>query len=1098
MPVGVGTVVGTTVNVKELEVDKLTKALYFSSTGKIDPLPPSVAELVKHSDFKGTPLIQSNQNEIQHFKVKQSIEAAVVVEEVHPSLNNARETVQPIVHQHIQAGVALLYNQPPKPAIEALRKQLVMFYEAQYKDIKRIFGQTLPMDECFVNLSLVKEEKQRAKENLSFILDYEMEKLNSTYENCYQTDQHEAIEPKAIFEKRNRVEPKNLIVKGRAGIGKSTLSEYLCYQWAVHNLWPENIVFHIRLRNLTVGQYPSFPLDVNPLAYIIQKECIDSSQHPLQVKDIDATLEAAIDKVIIIFDGYDELPANSPCKKIVLDTIKSKRYRKLVTTRPYVEIDEKGFDARIECIGFTPRNIPEYIQKICQNNEKKANDIILFLKKNRTFFYLMHVPILLDLFCTVWDESMIGLTDLSMTELYHKIINKYFGYYNKKQLELHPELENNFEELARRTMKAREFLERLAFRAMAGNDILLSYNLIHETVIEVYGCADYNVMGYIKGLLTPGLLYAVGSGPLSTRQYYFPHLTIQEYFAGSYLANCFLKGAKINIWDKQKEVVTVTEFIKQYKYHPRYEVVWVIVAGLLGLNADHNLEHLEIFFNQILNEPRPILGFHQTKLMRRSYKEARTPIGTSKLKLIKGCYDRTVSLYSIFDSDPEMASALAQPSVCYDAPVFRDWRGQIAQTIQVDYTSPLHAQRIKELAQQIKDKETTPLEQRKAAFNQILVIGERMADLGIVNEELINCLLEVINDEDFKEDNVFDSVVIGRVKHTPILHNISVLDIINKLAQSHKDKKSIAGYWIECLENSRFFHSPEQYKLLNIAKSLGVSNVPVELILKIIRKDNNTLFIEVIVELYKAEVKSDSELNILLDILKHSNDENLIRRVIQVIIQAGLNSELIQIELVRLYKLTLNNYLKNDIAHALISLEFPIIEEMFSDLSKLLLSVLLKNDEIQKDYGVKRAINDLLKLALIKYKSKKELLSYIDSLPSDIVLIMPENCQDNLPFDILLYFWTKKKMDVIGYLASTLIKKVMLVYWFKDELIFCEDGQQIVFPLSRSLYNKLYEAVSELKSKFDSSNIFDSHLNSFDNYDVESDDRMLTCVPKNN
>jgi predicted NACHT family NTPase len=95
------------------------------------------------------------------------------------------------------------------------------------------------------------------------------------------------------------------------------------------------------------------------------------------------------EKAILIFDGLDELNANSECLKGLQPLPNRDSYMSwislfiklmrrqflpeatiLVTSRPTANefYSRFSFDRTVEIIGFTPDKIEEYIQKLCNNN----------------------------------------------------------------------------------------------------------------------------------------------------------------------------------------------------------------------------------------------------------------------------------------------------------------------------------------------------------------------------------------------------------------------------------------------------------------------------------------------------------------------------------------------------------------------------------------------------------------------------------------------------------------------------------------------------------------------------------------------------------
>ncbi|MCB1119215.1 MAG: HEAT repeat domain-containing protein, partial [Chlamydiia bacterium] len=94
-----------------------------------------------------------------------------------------------------------------------------------------------------------------------------------------------------------------------------------------------------------------------------------------------------------------------------------------------------------------------------------------------------------------------------------------------------------------------------------------------------------------------GFLKPAGAfiNPLQT-DYYFIHLTFQEYFAARHLANLFKTSPKEAI-----------DWLTRNKFDRRYEIVLNFTAGLLSSERDA----LDAFFNTLLAPPNSLAGIHE-------------------------------------------------------------------------------------------------------------------------------------------------------------------------------------------------------------------------------------------------------------------------------------------------------------------------------------------------------------------------------------------------------------------------------------------------------------------------------------------------------
>ena len=131
--------------------------------------------------------------------------------------------------------------------IEQIIRLLKQRY-TQFSAIKRVTGgENFLLGEGFINLALIKEDKQREidvmrgeadvhqKDNT---LEFRDERLSS-FESLYEPKERLALEKFFIKTNEECEEPKKVVILGRAGIGKSVLCNYIAYKWADNAKWLE-------------------------------------------------------------------------------------------------------------------------------------------------------------------------------------------------------------------------------------------------------------------------------------------------------------------------------------------------------------------------------------------------------------------------------------------------------------------------------------------------------------------------------------------------------------------------------------------------------------------------------------------------------------------------------------------------------------------------------------------------------------------------------------------------------------------------------------------------------------------------------------------
>lgn len=152
---------------------------------------------------------------------------------------------------------------------EQLQAQLKAYYNGQMT-IKRLFYPDcpIPMDGHYINLSIllgaayqehIEAFSRKTRSGASAAVEDIYESSTGLYGHPTNT-----IRPDDLLEAQSEGRVHRVLVLGTAGIGKSTLSEYLCYLWAssIDDASKKSFlkkyrwVFRIPLRNLTAERYP--------------------------------------------------------------------------------------------------------------------------------------------------------------------------------------------------------------------------------------------------------------------------------------------------------------------------------------------------------------------------------------------------------------------------------------------------------------------------------------------------------------------------------------------------------------------------------------------------------------------------------------------------------------------------------------------------------------------------------------------------------------------------------------------------------------------------------------------------------------------------
>lgn len=150
----------------------------------------------------------------------------------------------------------------------------------------------------------------------------------NTFEEIYGTKT--AVNINNIFKKCEN-EVKQVLVLGRAGIGKSTFCQYVAYQWASGVLLSEyDLVVLVPLRSLTADS-ASTAVDYTPID-LVEKQYFFN--HVLSRKE-EEILKIPFDKskVLWLLDGYDEIIGHTPVEAFTKKLLEYAHH--ILTSRPY-------------------------------------------------------------------------------------------------------------------------------------------------------------------------------------------------------------------------------------------------------------------------------------------------------------------------------------------------------------------------------------------------------------------------------------------------------------------------------------------------------------------------------------------------------------------------------------------------------------------------------------------------------------------------------------------------------------------------------------------------------------------------------------------
>ena len=382
-------------------------------------------------------------------------------------------------------------------------------------------------------------------------------------------------------------EHKNVLVVGRPGIGKTSLSTHILRLWALGKAFIANfkVVFLVKFRRLNdIAELSLYDLlaraeTVHRLDHAVWKLVREKSTKVLFIfdgldeysrkKDIIAqndgpTYQSDVEKKMPLYALYNKLTAGELLRGASI----------LTTTRPtavkYVE--HVNFQRTVEIRGFTSTNVEDYVQRFSHYFPGAKEKIWEHIKSNTNIFSLCYIPVNCFLIChcllQIYLSGSSQQLPTKITDIYQMIVKMVFFNHNReswppekleklKRTHMYEPFENFPEEL----QKIFNSLGEIAFKGIQEGRLLFESSEVKE----------FEDCGLLHKLPDVRLQQALNDPPKS--QFCFTHLTVQEFFAAKYL---------VDTESSEK----IGDFVHDHINDGRWQVVLQFVAGLLRSSSD--------------------------------------------------------------------------------------------------------------------------------------------------------------------------------------------------------------------------------------------------------------------------------------------------------------------------------------------------------------------------------------------------------------------------------------------------------------------------------------------------------------------------------
>ena len=370
------------------------------------------------------------------------------------------------------------------------------------------------------------------------------------------------VDMSAIFQRHEECEnPKNVLIEGNPGMGKTTYCNKLAYDWAskkpeAGDYFPNfKMVLLLRCRDMSSN---------SNLRQDISEQILPSDIHEKDKEGFFKWIKHHQSAVLVVLDGLDELPKERWSEAEQLIQGRSAIFSQchlVVTARHEAGIKaRKSCDTLLEIVGFTKSDACNFISKYFKakgkEGEKMAQTLSNRLEEDESLEELIANPLNTALLCLLCEYSD-GILPEKKTTLYTDIVEYVLTRYTEKK-NLTLETGQNPTKVYEQQLK---HLGSIALKGLFQQTMYFEKHQLgsHENDLPGFGFLS---LQHGRNRRRPCLYYA------------FMHKSFQEHFAAFYLC-CQLLSEEMSPEDLAADE-------RYFSWHGDLKQVLLFTCGILA------------------------------------------------------------------------------------------------------------------------------------------------------------------------------------------------------------------------------------------------------------------------------------------------------------------------------------------------------------------------------------------------------------------------------------------------------------------------------------------------------------------------------------